>query len=200
MLTVGLTGGIASGKSTATASFAQRGVEIVDTDRLARLVVQPASEGLQQVVKAFGEEILNGNGELDRERLRRRIFSDCRERVRLEKILHPLIRAAALEHLKHCQGPYAILVAPLLLESGMTDLVDRILVVDVPIMLQRRRLLAREPITESEIERILAAQASRAARLCAADDVIDNTGSPADLEASIDRLHALYLQLAQDPA
>lgn len=200
MLIVGLTGGIASGKSTAAATFAQRGVEIVDTDRLARSVVQPASEGLRQVVEAFGVEILTTGGELDRERLRQRIFADCSERVRLEGILHPMIRSAALECLKHCRGPYVILIAPLLLESGMTDLVDRILVVDVPVALQRRRLLAREPVTASDIERILAAQASRAARLSTADDVIDNSGTLADLEASINWLHEHYLQLAQDSA
>lgn len=197
MLIVGLTGGIASGKSTATARFAARGAEIIDTDWLAREVVRPGSAGLARVVEHFGDAILTPSGELDRAQLRRRVFADPTERARLNSILHPLIRATTIERLEHRRGPYTILVVPLLLESGMADLVDRILVVDVPVVLQRQRLLTRGDTTGEDIELILAAQASRAARLTAADDIIDNSGSLAALDAAVDRLHARYRHLAQ---
>ncbi|MCO6441434.1 MAG: dephospho-CoA kinase [Nitrococcus mobilis] len=197
MLIVGLTGGIASGKSAATNCFATRAVEIIDTDCIAREVVQPASEGLRQLVEHFGTTILTPAGELDRAQLRRRVFADPDERTRLDSILHPLIRTKAIARLEHRRGPYTILVVPLLLESGMTDLVDRILVVDAPVALQRQRLLKRINASDEEIECILAAQASRAARLTRADDVIDNSGSLAALDAAVAHLHARYLRLAQ---
>ncbi|HET8702198.1 MAG TPA: dephospho-CoA kinase [Nitrococcus sp.] len=195
MLIVGLTGGIASGKSAATACFAARGVEIIDTDELAREVVRPGSEGLQRVAAHFGRAILTSGGELDRTQLRRRIFADPTAREQLNNLLHPLIRALAVARLEHCQGPYAVLVVPLLLESGMIDLVDRVLVVDVPVALQRQRLLARMATSGEDIELILAAQASRAARLSAADDIIDNSESLATLDAAVDHLHTRYLRL-----
>lgn len=197
MSIIGLTGGIASGKSSAAACFAARGVEIIDTDELAREVVRRESEGLRRVVEHFGATILTPGGELDRAQLRRRVFADPAERAQLNNLLHPLIRAAAVERLAHRRGPYTILVVPLLLESGMVDLVDRVLVVDVPVALQRRRLLSRADAAGEDIELILAAQASRAARLTMADDVIDNSGSPALLDATVDRLHARYLHFAQ---
>lgn len=193
MLIVGLTGGIASGKSMAAARFAVRGAEIIDTDQLAREVVHPGTEGLARVVAHFGNAILTPGGELDRGRLRHRVFTDPSERARLNSLLHPLIRAAATERLKHRQGPYTILVVPLLVESGMVDLVDRVLVVDVPVRLQRQRLQARDSVADEDIEPLLAAQASRAARLTAADDAIDNSGSQAALDTAVERLHARYL-------
>lgn len=197
MLIVGLTGGIASGKSAAAACFAAHGVEIIDTDELAREVVRPESEGLQRVVAHFGTAILTPGGELDRAQLRHRVFADPTERARLNSLLHPLIRVTAIARLEHCRGPYTLLVVPLLLESAMVDLVDRILVVDVPVACQRQRLLTRADAAGEDIELILAAQASRAARLTMADDIIDNSGSRAALGAAVDHLHARYLHLAQ---
>ncbi|MDN5872372.1 MAG: dephospho-CoA kinase [Nitrococcus sp.] len=197
MLIVGLTGGIASGKSTVSAGFAARGAEIIDTDRLAREAVHPGSEGLAGIVAHFGNATLTPGGQLDRAQLRRRVFADPAELARLNSIVHPLVRALAIERLEQREGPYTILVVPLLLESGMVDLVDQILVVDVPVMLQRQRLLARGDVAGEEIDLILAAQASRAARLTAAHDIIDNSGSLASLDAAIDRLHARYLHRAQ---
>ncbi|EAR21822.1 dephospho-CoA kinase [Nitrococcus mobilis] len=197
MLIVGLTGGIASGKSAAAKCFATRTVEIIDTDCIAREVVQPTSAGLRQLVEHFGATILTPAGELDRAQLRRRVFADPTERARLDNILHPLIRTKTIALLEHRRGPYTILVVPLLLESSMTDLVNRILVVDVPVVLQRQRLLKRMETSDEEIECILAAQASRAARLTRADDVIDNSGSLTALDAQVAHLHARYLRLAQ---
>lgn len=196
MLIIGLTGGIASGKSAAATCFAARGVEIIDTDELAREVVRCGSEGLRRVVEHFGAAILTPSGELDRAQLRRRVFADPAARAQLNSLLHPLIRAMAIARLEHRRGPYTILVVPLLLESGMADLVDRILVVDVPVALQRQRLLTRMDTVGEDIELILAAQASRAARLTMADEVLDNSGSLAALDAAVDHLHARYLRLA----
>lgn len=193
---VGLTGGIASGKSTATACFATHGAKIIDTDDLAREVVRPGTEGLTRIIAHFGDTILTSIGELDRAQLRRRIFADPAERLRLNSLLHPLIRALAVERLAHRRGPYTLLVVPLLLESGMVDLVQRVLVVDVPVLLQRQRLLARGDVAGKDIELILAAQASRAARLAAADEIIDNSESLTALDARVDHLHARYLRLA----
>lgn len=196
---IGLTGGIASGKSAATTLFASRGAQIIDTDELARQVVRRGSEGLRRVIEHFGDTFRTSRGGLNRARLRARVFADPEERVQLERILHPLIRAKACARLERRQGPYTILVVPLLLESGMTDLVERILVVDVPMAIQRQRLLARTPAAGEHLERIFAAQASRAARLTRADDIIDNSGSLAELDAAVEHLHARYLRLSQPP-
>ena len=197
MRLVGLTGGIASGKSAAADAFAQRGIAVVDTDRIARQVVEPGTPGLAALVREFGPDILDAQGRLDRGRLRRQVFQDPAARRRLEQLLHPLIREEALGQARAAGSPYVILVVPLLLESGWESLVDRILVVDLPEAEQVRRLLRRDSMDRATAEAMIAAQASRARRLQAADDVIENSGSRADLDRAVERLHRHYLELAE---
>lgn len=199
MLVVGLTGGIASGKTTVANLFERRGVPVVDADVAAREVVSPGSEGLNRLVEAFGEQMLSADGSLDRAALRRHIFATPTERQRLETILHPLIRAELVASLARASGPYALLVAPLLLEARLTDLVSRVLVIDVPEEVQIQRLMTRDGSDRGQAEAILGAQMSRRGRLGLADDVILNTGDPAALEPQVERLHSLYLQLAARP-
>lgn len=195
-LRIGLTGGIASGKSTVAELFAALGVPVIDTDVLAREVVEPGAPGLAEVVTAFGPDILDANGRLDRRRLRDLVFRDEAARQRLEAILHPAIRRAVEERSAAARGPYQIHVIPLLSEKGLEDTVDRVLVVDCRRELQIDRLMARDAMDRTAAERILDAQASRDQRLRIADDVIENIGDPADLAPVVERLHREYLQLA----
>jgi dephospho-CoA kinase len=196
MWVVGLTGGIASGKSTVAALFARRGIPIVDTDVLAREAVSPGSEGLAEVVAAFGPSILTAAGELDRPRLRQRIFADPGARSRLEAILHPRIDALARERIASASGPYGLLVVPLLVEKGWQDRVDRVLVVDAPEADQLARLQRRDSVDAAAARAALASQSSRAQRLAVADDVIDNQEGVADLDDQVARLHQDYLRRA----
>lgn len=193
---VGLTGGIASGKSTVARLFAELGVPVIDTDEIARDVVRPGGPALPAVVAAFGAAVLAPDGTLDRRRMRERVFADEAARRRLEAILHPHIEAATLAASERAGGPYQLLVVPLLLESGFDRLVDRVLVVDCPEELQRQRLLARDGGSPGEADRILAAQLDRATRLARADDVVDNAGGLAAVRARVAELHAAYLGLA----
>jgi dephospho-CoA kinase len=195
MLVIGLTGGIGSGKSTVCRQFAALGVPIIDTDLLAREVVEPGQPGLAQVIDAFGIEVLTPEGELDRRLLRERIFADAETRHRLESILHPLIRARMAAQLATLRAPYAIVAIPLLVESGRRDHLDRVLVVDSPEEEQIARVCRRDGVDEAQAAAILAAQCSRASRLAAADDVIYNTDDLAALEDQVARMHAHYLQL-----
>lgn len=196
MLRIGLTGGIASGKSTVAALFAELGAGIVDTDVISREVVAPGEPGLEAVAEAFGASILTPGGELDRGALRRIVFRDAERRRALEAILHPLIRARTLHAIEQLDAPYAIVVVPLLLETGFDALVDRILVVDCPQALQRERLRRRDAADAGEADAMLAAQLGREARLARADDVIDNGGSLAATRAQVATLHARYVDLA----
>ncbi len=195
-LRIGLTGGIASGKTAAGAAFERRGVPLIDTDRLAREVVEPGRPALAAVVAAFGPAVLGPDGRLDRRGLRARVFGDAAERRRLEAILHPAIRAAMAAAVEALATPYVVLAIPLLVESGRRDAVDRVLVVDCPPEVQLARLIERDRETPEGARAILAAQATRAERLAAADDVIENDGSLAALDAAVGRLHARYLELA----
>jgi len=197
---VALTGGIASGKTTVANLFAAHGIPLVDSDLIAREVVEPGQPALAAVAEAFGPDVLGPDGRLDRRRLRDIIFSDPTARARLEAILHPAIRgemerqsAAAAE-----AGPYQVLVIPLLAEGGRRDRADRVLVVDVPEALQVERLMARDTVSREQAQASLQAQASRAARLAIADDVVTNTGCIDDLRDQVDALHRHYVQLAQD--
>lgn len=202
---VGLTGGIASGKSAVAEMFRALGATIVDTDVLAREVVEPGTEGLAAVVEAFGAQILTEEGRLDRAAMRRRIFTDEEARRRLEAILHPLIWArtrtlceaafAETDEPGAAAAPYVIAVVPLLAEGGRTERFDRILVVDCPPALQIERLIARDGGTTSDARRILASQASREARLALADDVITNDGTLESLAAQVNDLHGSYVAL-----
>jgi dephospho-CoA kinase len=196
MLRIGLTGGIASGKSTVERLFAAYGIPIIDSDVIAREVVAPGTPGLAQVRARFGDEVLLADGGLDRRALRRLVFADPAARRDLEAIVHPLIRSAMAERSAAAGGPYQINVIPLLVEGGRRATLDRVLVVDCPEALQIERVMQRDHITEAEARAILAAQVSRSERLAAADDVIVNDGDAAALQAQVDALHAKYLRLA----
>jgi dephospho-CoA kinase len=197
-LRIGLTGGIASGKSTAAARFAELGVPVIDADEVARAVVAPGESGYAQVVDRFGRGILAADGGLDRRALRDRVFAHPAERQDLEAILHPLIRAQMQRRENAALGPYVVLAIPLLVEGGRREQVDRVLVVDVDEAAQLERLMRRDASTEAQARAILAAQASRSVRLQVADDVLVNTGSVPELRAAVDRLHERYLAMASD--
>jgi dephospho-CoA kinase len=196
-LRIGLTGGIASGKSTAAARFAALGVPVVDADVVSRAVVAPGETGLAAVVAQFGTGVLGSDGALDRRALRDIVFADATARQRLEAILHPRIRAEMERLANAASGPYVILAIPLLVEGGSLDRVDRILVVDTEEHLQLARLVARDHVSPEQAHAMLKAQASRAARLALADDVLANGAGITELERGVDRLHAEYLRLAQ---
>jgi len=198
-LRVALTGGIASGKSAVAAAFAARGVPVIDTDALAREVVRPGTPALAAVVAALGGAVLASDGELDRRRVRELVFADPERRRALEAILHPAIRTALEARLATLDAPYAIIAIPLLAETGGRDRFDRVLVVDVPPEVQKSRLMSRDGDSAAQAEAILAAQASRAARLAIADDRLDNSGSLDALDAGVARLHEAYLEAARRP-
>jgi dephospho-CoA kinase len=195
-LRIGLTGGIASGKSTAAARFAELGVPVIDADEVARAVVVPGEAGYAQILERFGRGIIAEAGELDRRALRDRVFADPQQRRDLEAILHPLIRVEMERRENLASGPYVVFAIPLLVESGARDRVDRILVVDAEEPVQLERLVRRDGGTLEQAQAILAAQASRASRLSAADDVLANVGSVAELRHAVDLLHERYLSLA----
>jgi dephospho-CoA kinase len=195
---VALTGGIASGKTTVADLFAARGVPLVDTDVIAREVVEPGRPVLAAVAAAFGSDVLDADGRLDRRRLREIIFSDATARARLEAILHPAIRAEMERQSAAAAqaGPYQVLVIPLLAEGGRRDHVDRVLVVDAPETVQVERLMARDAVTREQAQASLRAQAQRETRLGIADDVVLNTGRIEDLREQVAALHERYVKLA----
>jgi dephospho-CoA kinase len=196
-LRIGLTGGIASGKSTVTQRFAELGVPVIDADVVSRTVVEPGKPGLAQIVERFGAGVL-ADGQLDRRALRNLIFKDTSLRQALDAILHPLIRAEMEREAAQAKGSYLVMAIPLLVEGGNSDKrVDRVLVVDADETLQIQRLQARDGGSEEQARAILSSQAGRAARLAVADDVLLNTGSVAELRQAVDRLHEQYLQHAQ---
>jgi dephospho-CoA kinase len=178
--------------------FAALGVPIVDTDQIAREVVAPGTAGLAAVRAAFGAAILAPDGSLDRVKLRDLIFEDGGARRRLEDILHPLIRAATLARLAALEAAYVIVVVPLLLETDFAGLVARVLVVDCPAEVQLERVMRRDSVSRPRAESIVAAQIDRAARLDAADDVIDNSRTLEHTRAQVAALHTRYLKLARD--
>ena len=195
MIRVGLTGGIASGKTTVADIFERLGAGIVDTDRIARDVVAPGQPGLEAVRREFGDGVILASGELDRRALRGVVFDDPAARRQLESLLHPLIRARTLEALENMRTPYAVAVVPLLVETGFGKLVDRVAVVDCPRETQLERLVKRDGIEPNRAESMLGAQVDRQARLRAADDVIDNSGSLESTRHQVQRLHAFYRHL-----
>lgn len=199
-LCVGLTGGIASGKSYVAECFAEMGVPVLDADQVAREVVEPGSPGLQAIVEQFGPEALAADGSLDRLAMRRRVFNDPQALKQLEGITHPLIRARVSDWRDARREPYCIYSAAILVESRMDALVDRVLVVDAPESVQIERLLARDRHDEALARRMIAAQAARDTRLARADDVLDNSAGDATILPSIRRLHHHYLKLATGTA
>lgn len=197
MLRIGLTGGIGSGKSTVADLFAQRGVPVIDTDAIAHALTRPDTDAGREIIAAFGQEILDATGGIDRRRLARRVFAaDPAERKRLEAILHPRIRAETTARLAALEAPYVVIVVPLLIEAGFTDLVDRILVVDCDEQIAIRRAAARSQRSEEEIRAIARAQLGRKQRLAHADDVIVNDAGLDHLAREVEKLHRRYLALA----
>jgi len=197
-LRIGLTGGIASGKSTVSRRFTELGVPVIDADVAARRVVEPGTPGLDQVVRRFGPDVIDASGNLNRSALRALIFSDPNARRALDALLHPLIRADMEQQADEATGPYLVMAIPLLVEGGSApDRVDRVLVVDAAEETQLQRVQARDGGSMEQARAILASQASRETRLAAADDVLLNTGSVADLRQGVDRLHEQYLQMAE---
>lgn len=194
---VGLTGGIASGKSTAAKFFGALGVPIIDTDQLARDVVEPGQPPLERLVERFGPSILTEDGHLDRPALRNIVFSDPKARADLEALTHPAIGVAVEARSAEAGGIYQVLVIPLLVEKSLGSQLDRVVVVDCDEELQIRRLQARDGSTLEQARAILNAQTSRAARLKAAHDVIKNDGDMSAVRDQVEKLHARYLELAQ---
>jgi dephospho-CoA kinase len=199
-LRIGLTGGIASGKSTVAARFQELGVPVIDADEVARAVVAPGQPVLSEIAKLFGKSVLTPGGNLDRPALRELIFADPDLRRGLESILHPLIHAEMERRAALARGPYVVLAIPLLVEGGGRYELDRILVVDADETDQVERLLARDGGSAQQARAILAAQADRDRRLAQATDVLENKGSVATLRHSVDRLHEIYLHAASDMA
>ncbi|HHJ16424.1 MAG TPA: dephospho-CoA kinase [Gammaproteobacteria bacterium] len=195
-LRIGLTGGIGSGKSEASRHFASLGATVIDTDIIARELVEPGQPALAKIVETFGDDMLDADGHLDRARLRDRVFADSAQRAQLEAILHPSIRARAIALSEQAAGPYCVLVIPLLAETGADYPLDRVLVIDTPVSLQRERIAARDGLSAADIEAVLASQASRAQRLAIADDIIVNDAGRARLRSEIERLHDRYSALA----
>ena len=196
---IGLTGGIASGKSALEREFLARGIFVADADRIAREVVEPGQPALAAVAAHFGPDILDATGRLDRAGLRARIFHDEAARHALEALLHPLIRARLQEQCRAATSPYAVAMVPLLTEGGGRDAypwLDRILVVDAPIALQKSRLMQRDGIDAALAERMIATQASRTQRLALADDIVVNEGDLGHLQAAIKELDARYRAVA----
>src|SRR5210317_1368915 len=189
---IGLTGGIASGKSAVAERLAQLGADIIDTDLISREVVQPGQPALQQIADHFGSSVIAADGLLDRARLREKVFADPSERKWLESLLHPLIRQTALERARASSAKLAVLVVPLLFESGQYLETELNIVVDVPVDTQRERVLARDGVDPEQVEQILSAQMSRSERLEKADRVIDNSST---LEQLYQQVDALYQEL-----
>lgn len=197
MFVVGLTGGIGSGKSTVADRFVQRGATLVDTDAIAHALTGAGGAAMPALQQAFGDAVLRADGGLDRVTMRRLAFADPGTKTRLEAILHPMIRAESERQCAAAQTPYVVLAVPLLVESGAyRDRCDRILVVDCDEDTQIARVIARSGMTESEVRAIMVAQATRQARLAAADDVVDNSGSPDALRLIVEKLHQAYLHSA----
>jgi dephospho-CoA kinase len=196
-IVVALTGGIGSGKSAAADLFRARNPAIFDADVVARELVRPGADALQEIASVFGGDMLTKGGELDRQRMRERVFSNDSERRRLEAILHPRVRSALIAAVEGCAAPYCLLVIPLLVENRADyDFVDRVLVVDVSPEVQIERLTRRDRNSREAAALMIAAQVSRSDRLAIADDVVDNDGSVEALKPVVERLHGMYLRLA----
>lgn len=196
MFVIGLTGGIGSGKSTVADYFRSLDVPVIDADLITRELVEPGQEALNEIIKYFGDEIIQHDGHLNRARLSDRIFKNTDERRALENILHPRARQVVRQRVSELDSPYCILCVPLLIESGWTDMVQRVLVVDLPPEIQLQRVIERDKITTEKAKAIIQAQIGRDTRLAVADDILDNTRDKASLLEQINALHRKYLALA----
>jgi dephospho-CoA kinase len=195
---VGLTGGIGSGKSAVAQEFARLGVTVVDTDLIAHELTGRGGAAIAGIRRLFGDASIDAQGAMDRAWVRARVFAEPAERRRLEALLHPMIREESERRLAAASGPYAVLMVPLLVESGnYRNRVQRVLVVDCAEDIQIRRVIARSAMTEDEVRRVIATQVSRAERVAAADDKIDNSGSIDALHERVRALHREYLALAR---
>lgn len=196
---VGLTGGIGSGKSTVADAFVAQGAALVDTDAIAHELTAPQGAAMPELIAAFGDDIVDADGALDRAAMRRRVFADPAARGRLEAILHPRIRALSAERIQAASAAYAILAVPLLVESGQWQTrCDRVLVVDCPEAVQIERVGRRSGLSADEVRAIMAAQASREQRLAVADDIVRNDGERTNLYRQVAALHLKYLELAAE--
>lgn len=201
MLLIGLTGGIASGKSFVSECFEEHGAPVIDADQLSRETVQPGSEGLVKLAEHFGDDILTPEGELNRRALRDIIFAEPRQREFLDNTLHPLIRTLSetrIEAARQLAYPYLVYAVPLLVETTQQERFDRIVVVDVPEALQIQRLKMRDGSTTWEAQSILDAQATRQERLAIADDIIDNSMTKESTQKQVKALHELYTGLVEN--
>lgn len=196
MLVIGLTGGIGCGKSTVAELFAAKGIPVLDADLIARELVEPNQPAFDAIVHRLGAAILR-DGVLDRARLRAIVFSNPEEKRWLEALLHPLVYSEIGRRIATLSAPYCIVVVPLLLETGQRHLVDRLLVVDCPEDLQRRRVKLRDGLSDTQIGQIMASQSGRADRLAAADDLLENIDDEATLAERVERLHRSYLTLGR---
>lgn len=198
MLVIGITGGIGSGKSAATDYLAAKGIRVVDADQVSRQVVEPDRPALDEIRTHFGDGVIQADGSLDRRALREIVFSDPAQRQQLEAITHPAIAREMLHQLRASESPYTILVSPLLLETSQRQMVDRVLLVDVPEQLQRERTARRDQVSEEQVRQIMAAQMSREERRRKADDIVVNDDTLESLYRQLDPLHQKYLQLARE--
>jgi dephospho-CoA kinase len=197
-LVVGLTGGIGSGKSAAAEEFAAHGATVVDTDAIARELTEKGGAAVAEIERLFGSTFLEQSGAMDRKKMRDHVFADPAAKRALEALLHPMIREESARRIAAAGGPYVILVVPLLVESpDYRSRVDRVLVVDCPEETQLARVRARSALSEDEVRAIMRTQVSRAERLAAAHDVIDNRGSRDALRKQVAALHQKYLQFAR---
>jgi len=197
MMKVGLTGGIGCGKSAATALFAALGVPIIDADIAARTVVEPGSVGLAAIEQRFGSEVLSDDGSLNRQQLRKQIFTNEAARKELEAILHPLIRKQMWQQVEQLHSPYCILDIPLLFETKQDELMDRVVVIDCPEKIQIERICQRDSISKAEAVAIIKTQISRDQRLAGAHDIIENKASLVELKQQVTALHQKYLKHAE---
>lgn len=201
MYVVAITGGIGSGKTTVANQFAELGIEVVDADVIAREVVEPGTPALAAIAAHFGSAVITPDGQLDRRRLRERVFTDPQAKGWLNALLHPLIRTEMQHQCAAARSPYCLLVVPLLVENRLTALANRVLVIDVDEATQIERTCRRDGVSREQAQAILAAQASRADRLAAADDVLDNqNGTPEAIKSRILALHETYLAFASQQA
>lgn len=197
MLVIGVTGGIGSGKTAATNRFQEHGITVVDADLASRVIVEPGRPALQAIEEHFGPQVIAADGSLDRRTLREIVFADPSQRKWLERLTHPLIAQEIVAQIQASTSPYTILASPLLLESTQHQMVNRVLVIDVPVELQIARTVTRDDTTEAGVKAIIAAQLPRDERSSRADDIICNDQDLAHLQHEVDALHQTYLNLSR---